>query len=721
MSSKEVFALRKSGSLSEAFAMAAELVKQNASDEWNIKAFAWCAYDLAKNAIVEKNYSAAQKYVQQLTELNISSDDDVLYKSIEKIKTQCNPERQIILTAKEKSKQGLHSEALVLFRQAIQKFPDDFEVNEQFGWELYKEGKILFEKEPIDVVSVRKLLAEYIKLKNTRPSRLHSHFLRFADKIIENESFNLVSFIKLWGLDNLMEEDYEGFQKDGKTYPSLGEKVIQHASKMIEEKKITADVDYILPYLNSAISKFPENIWLTYNKAKLLHLVNRNEDAITSLIPVVKEKISDYWAWGLLGDILLRMDADKAISCYCKALLCRTEEKFVGGIRISLAEQMIQKKLYHEAKHEIALVIKSKNEQGVKIPERIRELQSNGWYDTTVERDDNIGFYNKNLQAAEEIIFSYLPWLDGCIGESFTTPEKPDKPRRKLFIKGGNNPIEVVVSDKKFNISKRFKAGDAIKVKGEYDNEKIFRVYLLDKRHQLETWDIFPWTPATVVHSIKDGDKISGWKIAVNSGRNIIEGNIAVSLVPDNLILKEGYPINAKFIKKELGKQPDYFSFKKEIKPQYLAITNRVEGKLWDIYPESIGVIDHINQEKGVAHFIVNRQTTGVVHLNKLNGKIEIGSCLSVKLRKVTKEKESYFTTLEAALTTENPIEKLVMNFQGEVKLSGTVGFVKDIYVDSSTLQKHNIEDGQQIKGIAILNFNQKKAAWGWKAFKIAD
>ena len=49
-SSKEVFALRKEGSLDEAYTMALEIIEADPNDEWNIKAIAWCLYDLTISA-----------------------------------------------------------------------------------------------------------------------------------------------------------------------------------------------------------------------------------------------------------------------------------------------------------------------------------------------------------------------------------------------------------------------------------------------------------------------------------------------------------------------------------------------------------------------------------------------------------------------------------------------------------------------------------------------
>jgi tetratricopeptide (TPR) repeat protein len=212
-SSKEVFALRKEGSLDEAYAMALEVIEADPNDEWNIKAIAWCLYDLTKRSISQNDYTTAKTYVEHLEALQINEFDEILLKSVEHAKVLASPEKRIILQAKEKSKQGNHQEALTLFRQAIQQFPNDIDLNTQFAWELQKEGKIIFDAEKVEVQKARQLLADYIKLKNERPSQLHSLFLRFADKITDREEFNLISFLKLWNLNNLREEDFEPFTK----------------------------------------------------------------------------------------------------------------------------------------------------------------------------------------------------------------------------------------------------------------------------------------------------------------------------------------------------------------------------------------------------------------------------------------------------------------------------------------------------------------------------
>lgn len=719
--SQEVFALRKAGSLDEAYAMALEVIEAEPNDEWNIKAFAWCLYDLTKRAVSQNDYPLAKTFVQRLEALEISELDEILLKSVEHAKVLASPEKKIILQAKEKSKQGSHEEALTLFRQAIHLFPDDVDLNTQFAWELQKEGKLIFRAEKVDVQKARKLLADYIKLKNPRPSLLHSLFLRFADKITDREEFNLISFLKLWDLNNLTEEDFEPYTKDDKTYPRSAEKVIQHSAKLILDKKLNQEVDFFLPFLDVGIDRFQDNIWLPYYKAKLLHLVHRNEEAIEFLIPVVKEKISDYWTWSLLAELVFETDKEKAVSCYCKSLLCKGEDKFIANVRTKFAELLIQKELWSEAKFEIASAIVAKETEGAKVSDKLRDYQQKDWYKNAADKKSNNDYYNSHKQLAEEFIFHSLPWLDSCLGETFTIPDKPDKPRRKLFIKHSKEIIEVVISDRKFNTSRNYREGDSIKVKGEYDKEKSFQIYLLEKRTSQINWDLFEWQSGNVVQAIKnEAGKITAWRISAIVGEQMKEGIIDVPDIKEKFQIKEGLPVFVKLYQKEKPRSMYSFSSEKESRVHILSISERTDGKLWDSFQEQVGIVDHINHEKGIAHFIINKRLDSIVKLHQLKEKVEIGTKLSVRLKKVTKDRDSYYTVLTCSITNQEPSETLLRPFSGMVETSGTVGFADDVYIESSLMLEHEVEDGNFVNGIAILNYNKRKSSWGWKAIKIS-
>lgn len=721
-SSKEVFALRREGLLDDAYEMAIEVVQFDPHDEWNIKALAWCLYDLIKRSVAQKDSIATTKYAAHLSQIQIDEYDDVLFKSVNHALVLANPEKQIIRDAKENSQNGNHVEALRLYREALIKFPDDISLNEQFAWELQKEGKLIFESEKVNVLDARKLLAEYIILKNERPSRLHSLFLKFANKIIDSQEFNLVSFAKLWDLNNLTSEDFEPFIKDGNTYPCIAEKIIQHASKLILEKKMAQEVENILPFVDKGINTFKDNIWLPYYKAKLLHLVNRNEEAIEFLIPVVKEKITEYWVWSLLGDLVVGDDKEKALSCYCKSLLCKAEVKFSASVRLKFAQLLIQKELWKEAKYEINSIVNSK-EQGAFIPDILVTYQQNNWFKSADEKRNNIDFYNSNKQLAEEFIFHALPWYDGSLGDTFTVPERPDKPRRKLFIKLQNETIETIVSDRKFNTSRNYKVGDSIKIKGEFDKEKSFQVYLLEKRNAVENWDIFDWCQGNMVRIINiDDPNKTAWVVSVKISDKLKECIIDVKSIIPRITIEEGLPVFIKYYQKA---NKNSFTLQRlnigtqEEKIKILSVAERKDGQMWDTYPNYVGIVDHVNSEKGIVHFIVNTKINGIIGVDKIAEKLEIGTKLLIKLKEVKKENDAYFTVLTSSVTEQEPTYKIIKTFSGSINTTGSFGFVDDVFIDGSLIDIKNIEEDEFVSGKAIISFNKKKGIWGWKAIEI--
>lgn len=269
-------------------------------------------------------------------------------------------------------------------------------------------------------------------------------------------------------------------------------------------------------------------------------------------------------------------------------------------------------------------------------------------------------------------------------------------------------------------LQKNFRLGEAIRVKGEFDKNNHFHLYLLDKRSSAESWDIFDWTNGNIIHPIKnDSGRITAYRVSIVYRNQTKDGIIDVEDIVTKFPIKEGIPIFVKFHLKVKPLPLFSLSLEKEIKISILSIRERIEGNLWDSFPENIGVVDHINKEKGIVHFIVNQNVHGIIKFSELDGKVEIGSKLSVKLRKLTNDLESYYKVLTFSLTQKEPKDNLLKAYNGMVKLSGTVGFADDIYIESSLIEEYKIKDGHFVHGMAILNYNKKKREWGWKALDI--
>jgi len=741
--SKQVFALRKEGKIEEAYQMALTCILIDSEDEWNIKALAYCLYDKIKLAKESQDFATGQNLLQQLENLLDEFEDDVLLENLERARKMVNPERRIIDQAKELSRAGNHAEALRLYRESIVLFPDDINLNEQLGWELQKECKAVFEAGEVDVRKIRQLLSEYIRLKNPRPSNLHSTFLVYADKIINKPEFNLIAFLKLWGLENLRSEEFQPYSKDGVEYPALAEKIVQHAAKLILDQRISTEIDWLLPFLDKSIATFKKNIWLTYYKAKLLHLAKRSEEGIQFLIPVIKQKIADFWTWSLLGDLLVDSNKGKAISAYCRALQCKGEDKFLSNVHAKLCVLLRDAGFPNEARTEIETAIRIKTQEGVTIPENLVRYQKEDWYQNSSSNSHNKSFYHHNSRLIEEFVFESIPWQDANIGKSFTLPDKPNRIRVRIFYDGIISPFEFVISDNKFNITKRFKPGDSIKIKGEYGLEGKFQLYLLEKRESNEIFDVFEKHCGNILQVLKNADGvITGLRItAVNEKDSVKlttsitdytshhESIFRVSKDEANERLSEGEPIYVKHYQKVLNgnirRGPrNLMRLNFDPKIHIVAFEKRNDGLPFDCYPERVGRVSYVNSEKQTAFIVVKYGIGCQVKLTQLNGEVEITSKVAVRIKAVHKDGRSYYVALTCKLTDQKPAEKLLWNYAGEVKTDGTFGFVThghdDVYIPPELISFSQIKNGEKVTGRALLNYNSKKEIWGYRALDIA-
>ncbi len=629
ITSKEVTAKRKEGAIDEAYRMALELIGYPHADDWDRKAFCWCLIALVKRDANNGNLENLPHYRSQLGSIEADPMDEVLATGIRNALSLCNPHGKQISQAKVLSKEGLHAEAAAIYRKVLADGAADRDTHTGFGWELYKHSKELMAAENVNLGAVKRNLNDYLKLDVDKPSLLHTCVLQLAAKLAGQDKFSMLIFSRLWNLEYLRSEDFERYRaEDGKEYPSLAEKVIKQAGKEAAASDNAQERNYILPHIDAAIERFPDNIWLKLDKAKVLLSLGRHVEALVCGLAVAKAKSNDCWAWDLLGDIVSRTDQEAALGCYCKALSCPTDDNFTGKIRIKVAQRMLESNDRAAAKHEIEIVMRSREREGHKIPEAAAEIASEPWYDGIKAASSNRDFYQAHAPTAEALLFSDLPWLEANIGDKYTVPGKEDKPKRTIFLKTSSIPTEVSIPESKVG-RKKLSPGDAIRVKGEFDDNQRFKIFVLENRDSTSSWDVFP---------------------------------------------------------------------------------------------ENIGVVDHVNREKHLLHFIVAREIDGIVPLSDLSDSFAEGDAIAVRLSRYSSKHGPAYHVHQAWATGERPSEHIKKTFCEEVRVSNGMGFTEsDIFFAPPFVAEHQIKDGQEISGTALLNYNKKRGSWGWKAISIEN
>ncbi|MBP2085806.1 MULTISPECIES: hypothetical protein [Pseudomonas] len=550
ISNKEVFAKRREGAIDEAYAMALELMAAPQADEWDRKAFAWCLIDLIKRDVKDGQLESLPHYRSQLESIVVDPADDVLSKGVRHTLSLCNPFGQQISEAKALSKSGQHAQAAAIYRKVWMNGAVDQDIQTSFGWELYQHTKALMAGEDFNVGEAKRNLSDYLKLAIEKPSSLHSRILRLAAKLAGQDKLKMLAFSRHWNLQHLREDDYERYRaEDGREFPSLAEKVIQQAGK---EAAAADDADgqaYMLPFIDGAMGRFPDNVFLKLNKAKLLLALGRHDEALAFGIAVTKAKSNDYWAWGLLGDIVSQKDPDAALGCYCKALTCPAEDKFTGKIRLEVAERMLEANDCAAAKHEVEAIIRAKEQEGYKIPEAVASIAAQDWFAGVQAKASNSDYYRLHAKAAEALLFNDLLWIDACLGETFVVPGRENKPKRKVFLKTGSIPSEVSIPESKV-ARMNLAAGDAVRVKGEFDDNQRFNLFVLERRTGATAWDIAPELLG-VVNQVNEDKQAIRYIVSRE-----INGEIPMSALP--CAFAEGDAIEVQLVRYVSKRGPQY-------------------------------------------------------------------------------------------------------------------------------------------------------------------
>lgn len=451
--SKEVTELRKSGQLEAACALSVERTTDSEADNYDRAAYAWCLIALVKQHSADGNRQKLSDYLDQLRRFEVPATDEMLAEHREKALALAQPDRRAVLEARNLSKQGKHEEAARIYADihANSKLePDD---RKSWGWELYwlikdeLEGKQDDELSPPVVQRVKRHLNTYLNLAIGGPDRLHSLILRQALRLTKGGNLKVLPFFRLWNPDQFSDEDFtRQTGKDGKTYPSLVEQVLQTAASEAADSDRADDRHFILPHVQAAIRRFPENIWLKLSLTKLLRGLGRIDEARTLAIEFAREKASEYWAWELIGD-LVPNDIDLRRSCYAKALSCSQNDDFVGKVRLKFAA-LLEESHPAEARFEAERMMTQRANAGYQIPHEAQILVER--LGTISPNSTDRAFYGRLSDAAEALLFSHLPWADACLGDVFTIDggdgKKPRR-RRRIYVKGNPFSIELSLPD----------------------------------------------------------------------------------------------------------------------------------------------------------------------------------------------------------------------------------------------------------------------------------
>lgn len=489
---QEVFKLCKQGRLDEALEAGRACLAENPTDEWAKKALGWTLYKLAYKRLDENDIEAARALVEEIDEIAFLEEDEILGPKMRTLRDRLAPGGRLWVQANQAEKAGNLDEAIRLYHEALAKFPDNDRLKLSCGWAIRKKLRSLVRTESPPLRRIDRLVRQFALLDLPRKELVSRLVLDDVTRLANRyESF--FGFATRWfGLENLPDEDYHSTHKNGKVYQGRAMRVIKAVAKAAMKQDKPEEVLAVIPFIDKAIKFADDDFWLKYYKGKLFLKAKQYEEARRFLLPVVRAKCSESWAWFILAHTYMNTDPEKAIACLCRAIEEQKDELYLTNVRLELAKLLANQGETGPASYELIQVRDFKETAGLKLPSELVTLMKADWFDPSAVPPSNQPTYDAYAPIAESILIEGLPTYRAIVLEH---QEKSDKGPARSFI-----AVQIEPGQKK-----------KIAVKGMHT---LFKLP--------------PGTPITVVADVSDRVTVLKWDKREADTWDLLEGKIGV-------------------------------------------------------------------------------------------------------------------------------------------------------------------------------------------------
>lgn len=318
---------------------------------------------------------------------------------------------------------GQLEQARQLALEILEGDPSDFRTKSQYEWVIYAFVKLIvadmddqLEKgSPIAAGDVERLMArmeEYRALDPRLPELTCSNMLRQIVKVASHLP-KFPGLIYWVGIDRLRAEDWLPNEFEGKKSASLAMKIARALCKWVNshpqasKKQMGLALEWAERVKKTTRSE--DAIWLDWDMAILLRQRGEFHRAAEILADVIKAKRNEFWVWSEAGRLYQSEQPDLALACFCRALECSAEPKFLVRTHRELAELLAHQEEYSQASREVAITVEIRQTQGWPVGTEMEALIAKSWYDPLANgAQDPQEFYAKHSSAALALCFDVV-------------------------------------------------------------------------------------------------------------------------------------------------------------------------------------------------------------------------------------------------------------------------------------------------------------------------
>lgn len=379
-------------------------------------------------------------------------------------------------------KAGNLDQALKLGRDLLKESPNDKYLKSSIGWVLHDQIKCDVQNAKSQSHSssstqlskkIRSCLILYSELNLPRPDLLFSRIVFWAFFAPGTHEF-LTKFLKWAGIDAFQPEDFRSnSQKDGRIYEPLVEKVALKSSKWSRDTDESKVHEFLVSFIDMVLERadVQRPQWLKYNKALLLQRLGKLNEAEELLIPVVREKHNEFWAWHALAKIKKVNNPATCLPLYAKACLCCKDSHY--GVRVyeDLAQVAASQDEPGLARWAVDQAVDIRESQNWSLPQSLRNILKSDWYNAASIPSNTKERLEQIAKGSSSVIYADCPWVIGNFLGIFKA--KNGREYGKIAIQNRESSIEIICPLRDIPFAEDYEIGTALNVKISEAGDRI--------------------------------------------------------------------------------------------------------------------------------------------------------------------------------------------------------------------------------------------------------
>jgi tetratricopeptide (TPR) repeat protein len=158
----------------------------------------------------------------------------------------------------------------------------------------------------------------------------------------------------------------------------------------------------------------------------------------------------------------------------------------------------------------------------------------------------------------------------------------------------------------------------------------------------------------------------------------------------------------------------------------YIKNASRGDNMLWADLPETIAIVTHVDEERQVFFYQVDKEVSGKGNLKGALAKVKPGNFIAIKLKEALNlDGQKVMKVVGARIETEKYPEEIVkfINERIQIPMGKEFGFLKpsNVYVGPDVVKKFRLIDGDNVDCTILLSYNKGKDEWGWKVIAVKN